>query len=203
MEDTSIIKLLYKYVLGMLWVRSFEDNQLIPTRQTMPVSKFFVTNDLVNEYSDFLRMFGIENEILVETQLDGKQSLYFRHSKNNLLAFEVASSGTLALTTLFFALHLVKDKTFLWLDEFDAFYHYELAENVVNYLTKKFDFQLIFTSHNTDLLSNRIMRPDCYFILSKNKLVALPEATDRELREGHNLEKMFQSGEFEEIDEKS
>lgn len=40
------------------------------------------------------------------------------------------------------------------------------------------------------------MRPDCYFILTKNKLTSFANATNRELREGHNLEKLYMSGEF-------
>lgn len=58
--------------------------------------------------------------------------------------------------------------------------------------------QKILTSHNTNLLTNRIMRPDCYFILTKDKLTSLANATKRELREGHNLEKLYMSGEFDE-----
>lgn len=60
----------------------------------------------------------------------------------------------------------------------------------------KSETQVILTSHNTNLLSNRIMRPDCYFILTKDKLCSLANATERELREGHNLEKLYMSGEF-------
>lgn len=41
------------------------------------------------------------------------------------------------------------------------------------------------------------MSPDCLFILpSEGKLTALCDATGRELREGHNLERMYISGEF-------
>lgn len=54
------------------------------------------------------------------------------------------------------------------------------------------------TTHNTNLMTNRFMRPDCLFILSgSGSLTALSNATVRELREGHNLEKMYISGEFE------
>ena len=80
--------------------------------------------------------------------------------------------------------------------EFDAFYHYELSESIVAMLEKMPDTQVILTSHNTNLLSNRIMRPDCYFILTGERITNLANATTRELREGHNLEKLYMSGEF-------
>ena len=58
--------------------------------------------------------------------------------------------------------------------------HYTKGEEIFN-----------MTSHNTNLMTNRLMRPDCMFILSrKGTLTALCNATLRELREGHNLEKM-------------
>ncbi len=88
------------------------------------------------------------------------------------------------------------DVSFMFIDEFDAFYHFELAESIVQVLKKMKNTQVILTSHNTNLLTNRIMRPDCYFILTKDKLTSLANATSRELREGHNLEKLYMSGEF-------
>lgn len=73
-----------------------------------------------------------------------------------------------------------------------------LQGNICFFKQKYPKCQMIMTSHNTNLMTNRIMRPDCLFILSrKGTLTALCNATERELREGHNLEKMYISGEFE------
>lgn len=85
------------------------------------------------------------------------------------------------------------------MDEFDAFYHYEMSEKVIKYLCYKYpSCQIIMTTHNTNLMTNRLMRPDCLLILSRDgMLTALNNATLRELREGHNLEKMYISGEFD------
>ena len=88
--------------------------------------------------------------------------------------------------------------TFLYLDEFDAYYHYELAEKVLLHLSSEQGFQCVFTSHNTSLVSNRILRPDCYMLLDLRGITPLPELTDREIREGHNLEKLLRGGEFDE-----
>ena len=57
--------------------------------------------------------------------------------------------------------------------------------------------QVIFTTHNTNLFSNRHMRPDCLFVLTENKLSSIVNATSRELRAGHNLGNLYKGGEFD------
>ena len=60
------------------------------------------------------------------------------------------------------------------------------------------NMQAIVTSHNTYLMRNSITRPDCCFILTNNKVTALCDCTDKEIREAHNLEKMYRNGAFQE-----
>jgi hypothetical protein len=153
----------------------------------------------LKDLEDFLNAMGIECKLVLEKLPDGQRELYFAHEK--LVPFyENASSGTLALVDLYSRLFpKVWDISLIYLDEFDAFYHYEMAENVIDFFKKKYpNCQMIMTSHNTNLMTNRLMRPDCMFILSRSGiLTSLCNATTRELREGHNLEKMYISGEFE------
>ena len=82
----------------------------------------------------------------------------------------------------------------------DAFLHYEVAENLFVYLKNEFpNMQIIWTTHKTNMMSNLISRPDCILILSMDgRITPLYRSTRRELREGHNLEKMYISGEFSE-----
>lgn len=155
--------------------------------------------DRLKDLEDFLNAMGIECELVLRKLPDGESRLYFKHEK--LVPFyETASSGTLALVDLYRRIIPVTwDASLIYLDEFDAFYHYEMAENVIRFFKKRYPHsQMIMTTHNTNLMTNRLMRPDCMFILSrKGTLTALCNATTRELREGHNLEKMYISGEFE------
>ena len=46
------------------------------------------------------------------------------------------------------------------------------------------------------LLSNDLLRPDCFFILRDNQIKAICDMTDKELRFGHNLEKLYRGGTF-------
>lgn len=65
----------------------------------------------------------------------------------------------------------------------------------LNCLKKNKNMQAVFTTHNTSLLSNRILRPDCYFILQDGELKPYIDRTNgREIREGHNLEKIYRNG---------
>ncbi|MBR5372439.1 MAG: ATP-binding protein, partial [Oscillospiraceae bacterium] len=87
--------------------------------------------------------------------------------------------------------------SFIFVDEFDAYYHFELSEKIMKLLETEFDCQVILTSNNTNLLSNSIMRPDCILILHDGKLTPICDTTSRELRQGHDLEKLYMSGEFD------
>ena len=54
----------------------------------------------------------------------------------------------------------------------------------------------ILTTHNTSIMSNEILRPDCYFIMKNDSIKPLSKTTMKELREAHNLEKMYKAGVF-------
>lgn len=153
----------------------------------------------LQDLEEFLNAMGVTCKLALELLPDGHRELYLAHDR--LIPFMGnASSGTLALVDLYRRLFLKSfDPSLIYLDEFDAFYHYEMAENVIRFLKQRYPkCQVIMTSHNTNLITNRLMRPDCVFILSgEGVLTALCDATSRELREGHNLEKMYISGEFE------
>ncbi len=155
--------------------------------------------ECLRDFEDFLNAMGIECRLVLQKLPDGQRMLYFVHEQ--LVPFyQSASSGTLALADLYReVISRARDASLIYLDEFDAFYHYEMSENVIQFFKQRYPkCQMIMTSHNTNLMTNRIMRPDCLFILSGvGKLTALCDATERELREGHNLEKMYISGEFE------
>ena len=86
--------------------------------------------------------------------------------------------------------------SFVFIDEFDAFYHYELSESVQKRLKRMHGVQIFTTTHNTDLMSNDLLRPDCYFLLENNNIKAISELTEKELRQAHNLQKMYKAGAF-------
>lgn len=199
LSSDSILNKLADYTRRMLMITA--GNAML--RMTRGMNNIFFElledSNRLKDLEDFLNEMGIECKLILQKLPDGQRELYFEHEK--LVPFyETASSGTLALVDLYRRLIPRNwDPSFIYLDEFDAFYHYEMSEKVINFFKKRYPgSQIIMTSHNTNLMTNRLMRPDCLFILSKTgTLTALCDATERELREGHNLEKMYISGEFD------
>lgn len=156
----------------------------------------------LRELEEFFGNMGIDCKLVLRRLPEGDKKLYFDH-RIPVPFFETASSGTLALFNLFWNIvHPSKGTSFLFLDEFDAFYHYEMAENLFCFFKEHYPTtQIAFTTHNTNLMTNRLLRPDCLFIISQDgRLTSLNNATERELREGHNLEKLYISGEFEDYE---
>lgn len=190
-KDGSIIYKLTQFIKGIRYTSSLNANM----RFHFPFDEYFEEQEELNKFEKFLNDYGVKCKLVMLDQPDGKKELYFDYAKPLHFASNL-SSGTLALTR-FYIQYLIRSKpTFVFMDEFDAFYHYELSEKMVELLEKEFDCQVVLTSHNTDLLSNSIMRPDCFMILSNGKLTPICEATNRELRQGHNLEKLYKNGEF-------
>ncbi len=161
------------------------------------------SKDGVQKFETFLNAMGVKCRLKMEKTPDDQLELYLVYEKKLIPFYENISSGTKALMELYRQLFSqVISPSLIYLDEFDAFYHYEMAERVVCYFKNKYpSCQLIFTTHNTNLMTNRLVRPDCVFILSeRGTLTSLCNATTRELREGHNLEKMYISGEFKQYE---
>ena len=195
---------LYKmmvFVSKMLWFRNLDQNRYIGYKSSAEDYLTFMLEDatILDEFQHLLKLAGVDDTIYVGTDSDGKKRLYSAPSYDvlgRIPFFSSASSGTKALYAFFYWYKTAPDTSLMFIDEFDAYYHYELSETIVKLLGDMPNTQVILTSHNTNLLSNRIMRPDCYFILTRDSLTSFANATDRELREGHNLEKLYMSGEF-------
>ena len=195
MDGKSLIGQLYKFVREMRVLHLTEEK----VRNSYNV--FLSEEDSLSRMESFFNAMGVPCSLVVEKTPDGRRELYYEYS-NGLVRFEeAASGGARELYKLYTRVFLAVNKTpsFLFLDEFDAYYHYEMSEKLVKYLIENYPHtQIVMTSHNTNLISNAILRPDCYLILSQDgRLTPLCDATNRELREGHNLEKMYISGEFE------
>ncbi len=152
----------------------------------------------VKEFEKFLNKSGIECQ-LTTNSIDGKELVAFQFDNHSIDFNKNASTGTLSLTHLYLWINLfISDLhrySFIFIDEFDAFYHHELSKAIVMEL-KSANSQVIFTTHNTGLMNNDQLRPDCCFVMDNEKISPLQDRTNKELRKAHNLEKMYRAGAF-------
>jgi len=160
-----------------------------------------ISEGIVNseEKVEGFQKFLAENDIIYDLyacEVDGRKAIYCHFDNQDADFFKIASTGTRSLALFYYWYIKMKEASFVFVDEFDAFYHFELSESVEKYLKKIKGVQVFTTTHNTDLMSNDLLRPDCYFILKDNQIKAISELTEKELRQAHNLQKMYKAGAF-------
>lgn len=198
-SDNPVL-LMMNFVNNMLWFRSLKSNEFMGVmNNSEDLNDFIINNHYLSKFNDFLNNCG-QNYNLCEMEGDLGKKIIGVQYKNGKARFDfVASTGTLSLWLYFYWMNRLEENkiSFVYLDEFDAFYHYELSIKILNSINEKTHFQSIITSHNTFLIDNEIMRPDCYAILKDGKLKTFAESTNKVIRLGHNLEKMMLGGEFE------
>ncbi|KKO47341.1 chromosome segregation protein SMC [Arsukibacterium ikkense] len=155
------------------------------------LSQSIIDSGSVKDFEAFLRMAGIECSLIVDITTNGEKGIYFDFGETKLEFGIAASTGTLSLGIFYFwwLRFQSKEITFAYIDEFDAFYHHALASSIVVKVTES-DCQTIMTTHNTGVMSNDLLRPDCYFVLDKD-IKPITALTGKELRKAHNLEKIY------------
>ena len=159
------------------------------------IAEGIVNSGKVKDFQKFLKENDIDYE-LYGCEVDGRKAIYCRFDNKDADFFKIASTGTRSLALFYYWYIRMEKASFVFIDEFDAFYHYELSESVQKRLRRITGVQVFTTTHNTDLMSNDLLRPDCYFLLENNSIKAISELTEKELRQAHNLQKMYKAGAF-------
>lgn len=192
---------LISFANGFLFFRAdIDGNQFVGIRPT----SFYLTRILqetnsLQEFEIFLKKNKIHYILRFEPTADPNQPQIKVQFKGETRDFyDVASTGTRYLLLVFAwlkVLEINQKPSFLVIDEFDAYYHDDIAINVFSEL-RKLGMQVVITTHRTCLMQNSIARPDCVFLLQDGSIKSLPELTDRELREANNIEKLYRGGAF-------
>lgn len=188
--------LMRNFVDSMLWFRCLKVNEYMGFDNVVTIlDEYIIKNNLVKDFSKFLEKISGQKFDFVKSRETDKM-LYCKIG-NGTIAFDlIASTGTQSLKLLYFWLKKIDKASFVFIDEFDAFYHFKLAFEVCKQLFN-LKCQVFTSSHNTYLMTNDLLRPDCNFILQDNKIKPLQACTEKELRFGHNIEKLFRAGAFE------
>ena len=192
--DHAIFKL-RDFVENMLFFRSLDYREFIGLKEGgSNVEEYIINNNLIDVFADFLKNISGQ-EYTFAKPIQGDNTLYCIIGGVKIPFILVASTGTKNLELQFYWLNEMKKASFVFIDEFDAFYHHELSYTISKLLFKG-DNQVFLTTHDTFLLTNELLRPDCFFILKNNSINSLYNLTDKEIRLGHNLEKMYRGGTF-------
>lgn len=198
-EINKTFQLFFTFVEKMLYFRSLVDRIYLGFDLGVKhILEDIVKKDNVKDFENFLNSAGIECKLSTVEEID-KNTIAFDFKGKQLSFNEVASTGTVALALFYFWYQNIKGTSkvsLVFIDEFDAFYHHSLSHLIVEKL-KETGVQFILTTHNTSIMSNDLLRPDCYFEMTKNQILSLSNSTQKELREAHNIEKMYKAGSFD------
>lgn len=195
LPDSHYLLELKKFADTMLWFKSLDKREFIGLDTNASfLEEEIIKLGLVDDFKDFLRNVSgqefefakpSEGDKIIKCLINGAQIPFSR----------IASTGTISLQVLYIWLKKMGRASFVFIDEFDAFYHFRLAYEVCKKLFE-LPCQVFLSSHNTYLMTNDLLRPDCNFILDHNVIKPLCDCTDKELRFGHNIEKLFRANAF-------
>ncbi len=212
-SSSKIFQLFTQFIEFMIFERT------INSHNTISVNSLNVSNLILNPnpvLKDFSGLFPFEkflNEAgvkckLTTVEIDGTQRIAFDFGIKKIDFCSIASTGTLSLTELYFQLvrlrmniELIAEQEeqttpFILVDEFDAFYHQAVSKLIVKQL-RDAKCQAVLTTHNPSIMSNDLLRPDCYFFMTETNIKPMHRLTDTELRKAHNIEKMYKAGAFD------
>ncbi len=195
LAKNHVLMKLCSFVENMLFFRSLDYREFIGLKEgSSNIEEYIIKNGLTDDFAKYLKeISGQTFNFPAEAQ--SENVLYCVYGIVKIPFARVASTGTMNLQLQYYWLKEMKKASFVFIDEFDAFYHHELSYTICKTLFKS-DMQLFVTTHDTFLLTNDLLRPDCFFVLKDNKIDAICNLTDKELRFGHNLEKLYRGGTF-------
>ena len=183
------------FVDSMLWFQNLDVREYIglESGQTS-LEEYFIEKNLIPEFARFLLLVS-DQKFEFSKPKEGERVLYCKVGDARVPFIAIASTGTRALELVFYWICKLKNASFVFVDEFDAFYHFKLSYNICKALFDK-ECQVFVSSHNTYLMTNELLRPDCNFIINNNEIKPLCDCTDKELRFGHNMEKLYRGNTF-------
>lgn len=196
-KDCQVFIKFMRFVNQMLWFSSTERLRAVGANAAggNMLEKICDLKNGVENLENFLYQAKLPFKLLEKDTGEGK-TIYCKVGDKEVPFAPLMSSGTRALVFLYLWYMQKEDYSFIFIDEFDAFYHTDLSIAVIRKLMMEDNIQIVFTSHNTDIISNELLRPDCYFILDDNMIRPFCNLTDKSLREAHNLQKMYKAGAF-------
>lgn len=195
MTKEDPINRVFDFVDNMLWFRCLQDRGYIGFEVgRTKLEEYIIDKGLVKDFAAFVQSVSGQHLVFDEPQ-PGEKAIYCLIDGKRIPLNLIKSTGTDSLLLLYYWLSKISSASFVFIDEFDAFYHYELAFEVCKRLFT-LNCQVVLTTHNTALMTNELLRPDCYYLIDGKQVKPLNKCTPKELRLGHSLEKLYRGNGF-------
>ena len=166
--ENSIFQKFYEFVENMLMLWSFQQNSFIGYKSSL---KDNLVKDIIEKHNfeklqQFFLESGFTDKLTYKKNSIGEYNLFIQYEEKYLDFNDAASQGMNALLLIFYYLekyHLdnrdnqKKRPSFVCIDNFDAFFSFELSHFIVNKF-KSFNTQVMLTAHNTCDLSNDLLQ---------------------------------------------
>ena len=196
-KDNKVFKKFIAFVDNMLLFSSLERNRYQGYKfGSGKIAENIVKAGKLKDFQKFLKNCGISYQLEAYEKND-EIRIQCKFKKTKVDFYSIASKGTTSLTLFYNWLIELNKVSLVFIDEFDAFYHSDVARQVVEEVLSLENTQGIITTHNTDIMSNGLLRPDCYFQIKSGKMASFANSTPKVLREAHNLQKMYKAKAFE------
>ncbi len=209
-SQNEAVESFFRFADGMLMFSCLRENVYQGFRiGNLNVDSEIIKCGKVKDLEHFLNDVDVPCKLTMH-DTSGQDKLYldFGGENKDIDFWKNASTGTQSLVHFYFWFMQMQEKSvpipsFIFWDEFNAYFHEKTARKVISMLMKV-DCQAILTTHDSNLLTNELMRPDCAFNMrygfEKNDGFVqgpLSSMTNKELRIAHNIPKMFRAGAFD------
>lgn len=201
-DENSVISKIMNFVSGMLYFRSLRDaNKYIGYKLgSEKLNEIILNGGRLEDFNIFINDMGLDYALVPLKLMSGALTIGAKFENDNVVEFEsIASSGTKTLMLFYCWFIEFRKLTFLVIDEFDAYYHHELSEKILSIIQRFDNMQSMVTTHNVTLLHTEYTRPDCAYVIENKSISNLSNLTKKELREAHNIEKLYRANEFKKI----
>ena len=132
----------------------------------------------------------------------GQKSIFFKRNQFPIptIFYEESQGNQVFADMLPQIINIIEKPGMLIIDEFGNSLHNKLSEKIVKFVMENSEHsQLFITSHDTNLISNSVFRPDQINLVTFKGPVGsqVKRISSFKPREAQNLEKMYLGGMFE------
>lgn len=194
-NNVQVFYKFFDFVERMLLFRSLDRNEYIGFKTGVEsIPEVIIASGELGGLQEFLDKNNIHYILKAD---EARKNIICQFPYGDVNIYDIASNGTKALILFFYWYITITKVSFIFIDEFDAFYHSNISKSIVELLRDSDKLQTVMTTHNTDIMTNDLLRPDCYYVLNNCSIKSIANSTEKELRFEHNLQRLYKGGAFE------